>query len=323
MPNINENYVRDFDLNLLRVFVVVAEEGSLTRAASRLYVTQPAISASIKRLTTFVGAELFTRQGHGLVLTARGTTLLEVARLHLRQLVAAALDVPAFEPAQSSATVRIGLSGFLEAVLLPQLLERLRKRAPRLQLVVLRVHFHTIEEMLLSGKVDIAVGVVDELPRSIRRREIGPSDITGHHYVCLYDPRFVSLPRRLTEKAYFAREHVVVSYAGDARGIIEDTTGKMRKVRLSVPAFSYVPDVVDGSDLVATVPNLYAMHILRTRPHLHTLPLPFELPRSKLEMLWSRVTEDDAPSRFIREITIEIAATMRVGRSPKQKRVGR
>jgi LysR family transcriptional activator of mexEF-oprN operon len=320
MPNINDNYVRDFDLNLLRVFVVVAEEGSLTRAAARLYVTQPAISASIRRLTTFVGAELLTRQGHGVVLTARGVALLEVARLHLRQLVAAALDVPAFDPSQSTATVRIGLAGFLEAVLLPRLLARLRTAAPQLQLVVLRVQFHTVPEMLLSGKVDMAVSVVDDLPRSLQRQNVGPSDAAGHHFVCLYDPRFARLSRPLTERSYFAQEHVVVSYAGDARGIVEDTVGKTRTVRVSVPAFSFVPDVVDGSNLVATIPNLFAMHILQTRPHLRALPLPFELERSELELIWSRVTEDDAACRFVRELVAEIATTLKVGRPPRRPR---
>src|SRR5262249_14129567 len=125
-----------------------------------------------------------------------------------------------------------------------------------------------------------------------------------------YDPRFAKLSRPLTERSYFAQEHVAVSYAGDARGIVEDAVGKTRTVRVSVPAFSYVPDLVDGSNLVATVPRLYAQHIMRTRPHLRALPLPVDLGRSDLELLWSRVTENDAPSRFVREVIAELASTM-------------
>ena len=71
-----ENYGRDLDLNLLRVFAVVAETGSVTQAAARLYLTHPAVSAALRRLTTAVGAPLFVRQGRGLVLGSRG------ARLH-------------------------------------------------------------------------------------------------------------------------------------------------------------------------------------------------------------------------------------------------
>ena len=75
MKNILDAYGRDLDLNLLRVFAVVAEEGSITLAATRLYVTQPAVSAAMRRLTDFIGAELFSRQGRGVVLTTRGAEL--------------------------------------------------------------------------------------------------------------------------------------------------------------------------------------------------------------------------------------------------------
>lgn len=314
MPNISDSYVRDLDLNLLRVFLVVAEEGSLTRAASRLYVTQPAVSASLRRLSEFVGAALFTRQGHGLVLTARGAALLTAARLHLGPLVAAAMAAPAFDPAQSTATIRAGLADCLEAVLLPELLGRLQRQAPRMRVVIVSVQFRTVEEMLLSGKIDLAVTVADELPRSIRRRTIGPSGGAPHGFVCVYDPRFAKIGRRFTERDYFAREHVAVSYAGDVRGIVEDSLGKVRKVRVSVPAFGHVPDVVDGSDLLATVPRLFAHHIVRTRPHLRVAPLPFPLEGAKLELLWSRVTDDDGPSRFARDLVTDVAASLGEGR---------
>jgi Bacterial regulatory helix-turn-helix protein, lysR family len=72
MPDV---YERDLDLNLLRVFAVAAEEGSITRAASRLYITQPAVSAAMRRLTSLVGVELIARQGRGIVLASRGAEL--------------------------------------------------------------------------------------------------------------------------------------------------------------------------------------------------------------------------------------------------------
>src|SRR6476469_4380365 len=98
MRHMNTAYGRNLDLNLLRVFVVVAEAGSVTAAASKLYLTQPAISAALRRLTEAVGAPLFARQGRGVALTARGAKLLAEARPHLALLVEAALSPPAFDP---------------------------------------------------------------------------------------------------------------------------------------------------------------------------------------------------------------------------------
>ena len=313
MANINDNYARDLDLNLLRVFAVVAEEGSITRAAARLYVTQPAVSASIRRLTTFVGAPLFTRQGHGVVLTTRGTDLLSAAHAYLRPLVAAATAVPSFDAIVSTATIRIGLADCLEAIVLPRLLEKLREKAPRIQLVVVAVQFRTVEEMLLSSKIDFAVTVADDLPRSILRQSLGDSRSAAHTLVCLYDPRFTKVSRKLTERQYFAQDHVAVSYAGDARGIVEDATGKSRRVRVSVPAFGYVADVVDGTSLVATVPLLFARNILRTRPHLRTAALPVAVGSVSLDLLWSRVTDNDAAGRFVRDMVGSIVAELETG----------
>src|SRR5262245_42782204 len=117
-----KNYGRDLDLNLLRVFVVVADAGSVTAAAARLYLTQPAVSAALKRLSVAVRAPLFTRQGRGLVLTSRAARLLAEARPHLAALVDAALSPPSFDPRTSDRTLRLGLSDTAEVWLLPPLL---------------------------------------------------------------------------------------------------------------------------------------------------------------------------------------------------------
>src|SRR5688572_20510183 len=110
MAIMNTVYARDLDLNLLRVFIVVAEAGSVTVAASRLYLTQPAVSASLRRLTGAVGAPLFVRSGRGLALTARGERLLRVARPHLQALVDAATTPVAFDSRTSDRIIRLGLS---------------------------------------------------------------------------------------------------------------------------------------------------------------------------------------------------------------------
>src|SRR5271168_3733008 len=101
MPDMTAAYGRDLDLNLLRVFAVVAETGSVTAAASRLYLTQPAVSAALRRLTAVVGAPLFARSGRGLALTSRGKGLRDGLQPHLQRIIDAALDPLTFEPRTS------------------------------------------------------------------------------------------------------------------------------------------------------------------------------------------------------------------------------
>lgn len=322
MSNITQTYAKDLDLNLLRAFVVVAEEGSITRAAARLYVTQPAMSGSMRRLAEFVGAELFMRQGRGLALTHRGTNLLAVARAHLAPLVEGVVAEPRFEPKVSTTRVRLGIDDGFDAVVLPLLLERLRETAPRMKLVVMFVTCHDVEEMLLNAKVDLAVCPADEPARSIRReRLVGPKG--GMEFMCLYDSRFVKLTRSPSTAAYFAQQHIAVSYSGDGRGVVEDLVGRERDIRVSVPGFSTVGDLVDGSRLVATLPAMLATHFQRTRPHLRTARLPFKLPAGTVDLLWPRTADSDKAVQFIaQELRAVVGLTRARADAPGKRRGG-
>jgi len=297
MPNV---YGRDLDLNLLRVFAVVADSGSVTAAAGRLYLTQPAVSAALRRLRTTIGTPLFVRSGRGLALTSRGERLRAVVAPHLGALVDAALSPTTFDPATSDRTLRLGLSDAAELWLLPPLLRALGREAPHMRLVAIPVQFRTVAAAFAVG-LDAAITVADDLPATIRRERLLHGGFT-----CLFDPRCARL-RALTEAEYFAREHVIVSYNGDLRGVVEDLFQKTRSVRCSVSSFANLGALIDGTPMLATIPTLVAAQIRATRPHLKTKPLPFPIKGSHVELLWPHATDDDEPCRFIRAKIVEIA----------------
>jgi LysR family transcriptional regulator, mexEF-oprN operon transcriptional activator len=299
----NADYGRNLDLNLLRVFVVAAETGSVTAAAGKLYLTQPAISAALRRLTEAVGAPLFTRQGRGVALTARGKQLLTHARPHLAALVDAALSAPDFDPKTSDRTIRIGLSDVSEALLIPPLLRVLDEEAPHMRIIVLPVQFRTVADALTSQRIDMAVTVADEMPTSVRRKELYHGS-----FVCLFDPRHTRIGKRISEEAYFAHEHVIVSYNGDLRGIVEDLLRKTRKVRCSLPSFANIGAIIDGTRLLATVPEDVARYVRRAYPHLATAEKPFVLEGSGMELLWPAATDDDPALRFVRETIARLSS---------------
>jgi LysR family transcriptional activator of mexEF-oprN operon len=297
MPSV---YGRDLDLNLLRVFAVVADTGSVTVAASRLYLTQPAVSAALRRLTRVVGAPLFARSGRGLVLTSRGRRLRDGLKPHLQRVVDAALDPPTFDPRTSERALRLGIADSVGLWLLPRLLRVFEKEAPRMRIVAIAVQFRTVAEALAGG-LDAAATVADELPSTIRRQPLYTDSFT-----CLYDPRHARL-RTLTEKEYFAREHVVVSYNGDLRGIVEDMFHKTRIVRCSVSSVAYVGAIIEGTSMLATLTRRVAGQIRAVRPHLKEKPLPFTIKGSYADLLWPVATDDDDACRFLRTKIVEIA----------------
>ena len=295
-------YARDLDLNLLRVFAIVAETGSVTAAAGQLYLTQSAVSSALRRLNETVGTPLLVRRGRGLVLTARGERLRATVRFYLRKLIESTLDPEAFDPKTSTRTIRLGLSDDAQMWLLPALLRVLEREAPGIRVVALSVQFRSVGLALASGAVDIALSVADDLPPNIVRKPIVQSP-----FVCLHDPRYAPL-RKLTDKGYFSHKHVIVSHNGDLRGVIEDTLGKTRDVHCSVPSFAHVAALVEGTARLATVPEVFADAIIAARPKLAKKDLPFALPDVPGELLWPLATDDDDACRFVRIKIEELVA---------------
>ena len=314
MPNIHgRDFGRDLDLNLLRVFAVVGETGGITEAAKRLYLTQSAVSAALRRLTTTVGAPLFLRSGRGIALTSRGQRLRVGLEAHLGPLVEAALAPATFDPATAERTLRLGLSDSAELWGLPPLLRVLEREAPGIRIVAVPVQFRTVAAELTSG-LAAAITVADELPATIRRERLFYGEFT-----CLYDPRHAKVRKRpLSEAEYFAHDHVIVSYNGDLRGIVEDLVGKNRKVRCSVSSFANIGAIVDGTAMLATIPELVAVKALAARPYLKTKPLPstMKIEGSHAELLWPAVTDDDEPCKFVRAKIRELAKTVQGTKRP-------
>jgi LysR family transcriptional activator of mexEF-oprN operon len=306
----NVVHARNLDLNLLPVLVAVADTGSVTAAAERLYLTQSAVSAALGRLKSSLGEAIVSRHGRGVVLTERGARLVAEARPHLDAILQTVLQPERFDPRTSDRMLRLGLADIVDEWLLPRLLRFLDVEAPRIRLVSSPIQFRTVKEALATRRIDIALTVADDLPASVARRPLLRST-----FVCVFDPRFVRLGARPTEGAYLAQDHVIVSYNGDLRGVVEDTFGKERRVRCSVASFGSIGAIVDGGRLVATVPSIVAPQILRLRPHLRSAPIPFAHEPGTIELLWPTALGGDPACRFVREAIIQMTDEARVSLS--------
>jgi LysR family transcriptional activator of mexEF-oprN operon len=218
----------------------------------------------------------------------------------------ASLAPARFDPRTSERTIRIGLSDFSDEWLLPPLLRRFARDAPKMRLVCTPVQFRTVGEALATRRVDLAATVADELPRTIRRTPL----IRGH-FVCVFDPRHVRLGARPNKRAYLAQEHVIVSYNGDLRGMVEDSFGIERRVRCSVASFSAIGAIVDGGPLVATLLDVFAAQLLRQRPHLRRATFPFAHPAGGMDLLWPVALDQDDACAFVRAAIVDIARQVR------------
>lgn len=251
------------------------------------------------------------------MLTERGAQLVAAVRPHLEATIAAALAPPGFDALTSERTFRLGLADASDEWLLPHLLRTLAAAAPRMRIIGLPVQFRTVAEAFATRRIDLAITVADDLPDSIRRRALFRGKL-----VCLWNPRRVALGARPTERAYFAHDHVIVSYNGDLRGVVEDMFGRERRVRCSVASFGAVGAILDDSALVATVPAIVASQVLAQRPHLRSGPLPIEHVGGGMDLLWPAAFDADDASRFMRDAIARVAdqLTRRTAGSANRRR---
>ena len=289
----NRNDLRRVDLNLLIVFETLMHERSVTRAAEKLFLGQPAISAALSRLRTLFDDPLFVRTGRSMEPTARAQEIFAHLSPALDSISTAMSRASEFDPATSTAVFRIGLSDDVEFGLLPPLLRRLRAEAPDRPRRAPRQLSIDAEPAGL-GEISVGVSYTDELPANAKRKTVRRSK-----------PKILradSAPGQLTLDDYCARPHALVSFAGDLSGFVDEELekfGRKRKVVLAVPQFNGLGTLLAGTDIIATVPD-YAAQALIAAGGLRAEDPPFETRAFELSMAWRGAQDNDPAERWLR-----------------------
>jgi LysR family transcriptional regulator, mexEF-oprN operon transcriptional activator len=297
MKPINTDDLRKIDLNLALVFHVIYEEASVTSAARRLYLTQPAISASLARLRELCGDALFVRQGRNLRATPFADQLAQTLRPALAQLQAGFTERETFDPRVAQGVFRVGMLDDLEISLLPLLARDLRTRAPGIRLSVRSADFHSLTSQLEREELDVALGVFDHVPKLAVRQEILCTS-----FRTLYDPRVLKLRHPFTMARFLELEHVLVSFRGDFHGLFEekfDPKEYKRNIVINTPRFSSIPYLLQGSRMICTMPEYLAYRFARSFG-LATIAAPFVAESFSLEMVWPGYLDGEPDQQWLR-----------------------
>jgi len=301
-----------FDLNLLVVLDALLTEGSVTRAAERLYVSQPAVSGSLNRLREIFKDELFVRVGRQMELTARAKALAGPVRSALL-MVQAALEVEqGFDAATAERSFRIAMSDYCALTILPHLVRLLAAQAPKIRLVVESYGTASFDR-LDAGDIDFCI-TLDE-----RRAPTGPRHPDLLRRTALYDDRFVCvvaadhpLHDELSVEAYRSFPHVLVLFGDDGTtldNIAFEHAGITTPVNVAVPNFSAVLFQLPGTPLIAVVPGRI-VKMFAPLIRLRTLRPPITLPIISETLMWHKRSDADPGHLWIRTRLAEIGATL-------------
>ncbi|MBD1551148.1 LysR family transcriptional regulator [Pseudomonas typographi] len=290
----NRNDLRRVDLNLLIVFETLMHERSVTRAAEKLFLGQPAISAALSRLRTLFDDPLFVRTGRSMEPTARAIEIGALLTPALDSISTAVSRAAEFDPATSTTVFRVGLSDDVEFALLPQLLKRLRAEAPGIVLVVRRTNYILMPALLASGEISVGVSYTNELPANAKRKVLRRSKP-----IVL---RADSIPGSIGLDAFCSRPHALVSFAGDLAGFIDEElekVGRKRHVVLAVPQFNGLGTLLAGTDIIAMVPD-YTAESLIAAGGLRAQEVPLPVRSFELHMAWRGSQDNDPAERWLR-----------------------
>lgn len=304
------------DLNLLVVLAVLLDEASVTRAAARLGRTQSAVSHALDRLREAFGDPLFVRSGQRMVATPRAESLrapVADVTARLRDLL---LGAPSFHPASAEHRFTITASDYLQVVLIPPLVRRLRERAPGLSLEVHGPKSRLLER-LSRGEFDFALAVA--LPDNT---SLYSQKIFTDRFVCLVSADHPAVRRKLDLATYLRLPHALISPLGGTTGYVDRElarAGHSRKVVITIPDFMVAPRVVRGTDLVLTLPERVA-HLFENEG-LRTLPPPLDLPDLSGHLVWHERVSRDAPSLWFRQQVEQVCRELPGPRPEKGKSI--
>jgi DNA-binding transcriptional LysR family regulator len=287
--------LRQADLNLLVVFTALVEERSVSQAASRLLLSQPAVSRALQRLRDMFHDDLLIRTPTGYEPTPRGERLQQELSVMLPRLDRL-LTGGNFDPSNEDASFRIAVSDNASQVLCPPFCQMLLPYVDRVSCQFVALHAGTFDAME-RGRLDLALNADDGHTPDRFHREV----IYEDEFVCVV-AKGSRYSRKLTMKQYLAALHVGVGILTGQQTIPEQrlaAVGQRRRYAIEVPYFTAAMRCVRGTDLIATVPKRLA-DLERHDPTIRFVAPPREMHGFRYLMIWHPRLHTDAAHVWLR-----------------------
>ncbi len=288
------------DLHLIRVLHTVLTERSVSRAAVRLGMHQPAVSASLKRLREFSGDPLLVRSGSGMVPTDAALRMIEPSASILRGAEMLFADARGFEPASARNAFRIAASDYLDTLFLPRLVARIKELAPHCRIDIQPLSADSdYRAHLAQGEIDIVIGNWSTPPDDLHLGVLFDDEV-----VSMVSERHPAVRRGWDIEAWLAADHVApgATHPG-AKGVLDEyleAQGLQRHISTRVAHFSLIPRMVASTLLVLTTGNTYCQRFVGQLP-VKVLPCPVAFPRMRYYQLWHERSHSAASARWLRE----------------------
>ena len=307
------------DLHLIKVLHTVLTERSVSRAAIRLGMHQPAVSSSLKRLRDLAGDPLLVRSGAGMVPTETALRMIDPAASILRAAEVLFTDARGFDPQTARQTFRVAASDYLDPLFLPQLVSQIKAQAPHCSIEIHPLSARSdYQAHLAQGELDVVIGNWLTPPDDLHMGLLFSDDVVN-----LVSKDHPAVRRAWEVADYLAAEHIAPTpaYPG-ALGVIDEHLLSMnlrRNVTARCPHFALIPAMVASSLLVLTTSRQFCERYAEDaggppsmKLPVKILPCPISFPRMRYYQLWHERTHTSSASRWLRERVKAVAASLYV-----------
>jgi DNA-binding transcriptional LysR family regulator len=291
------------DFNLFVVLEAIFVEGSVTRAADKLNLSQPAISHALARLRELFGDPLFVRRGNSMVPTPLTRNNIDAIRAALRSLELTLLETRQFDPARAAKRLALCIPSSMEEALLPRLVSRIAASAPHIDLVTNRSERQRLESRLEAGVFDIAIDVLLQHSEEVRHQRV-----LRERLVVMARRGHPQLRPGFDLATYLQQQHLLISTRREGPGIADvelSRLGLERHIRLRCQQTSAAGQIVAASDLVLTMLEYDAQAMNVCFDH-QILPLPIATEPIDLYLYWHGSVDSDPANRWLRAELIAV-----------------
>ena len=310
--------IKRIDLNLLVYLNTLLKERSVSRAAEKLGITQPAMSNALRRLRDLLGDPVLVRTSSGMTPTERAKIMEPLVVEALSRAELALQPVENFDAATSTRTFRIMASDYIETTLLAPLMGRLNAIAPGITLDVLTASDGSFSD-LERGDIDMAINRFDHLPDSFHQKSIWRDN-----FACLVGSEHPA-KNALTLEAYLESKHIWVSKTGigvgtgmnpkysQKLGWVDEALsdmGKKRRITLFTRHYQVSNYLQESKQLVATLPARAAL-VWKNTPGIVITKPPFPIVPIEIKMAWSPVLHHNIAHKWLREEIKTVAKTVK------------
>lgn len=298
---------KGLDLNLMVALDVLLEERNVSRAARRLHVTQPAMSAALGRLRAFFHDDILVTHGKRMIPTSTGESLGPLVKSILAEVDVLVSTATMFDPAHSQRTFRIAASDYITTVLLTPLVAALERSAPGVSLEIRLTSEQSVPQ-LDRGDIDLLFTPTQYISGD------HPADlIFEEDHVVVGWKKNPVFRRKLDEAAFFEAGHVAVLIGGDRGPSFAERQlremGRKCRVELVAPSFLEVPWLLVRSQRLAVMHRRLAEVMVPALP-LAMAPMPFAFPPMREMMQYHKARQVDAGLTWLRSEARKLAAQL-------------